>query len=317
MSYESDFLKEPDSSLTFSPEIEQTDEMFPLGEPAECGHTFVAPQKKKDSFSNFFAKKVSKIPLLTADEEKTLARKMLCGDMSAREQMITANIRLVSWVANRYAERGVPFEDLVQEGIIGLMRAVDGFDPERGFRFSTYAKWWVQQNIERAIDNLGRTIRLPVHILFKQRIRSHKEGGLCAKLGRTPTVQETADSLGIKDVEEFRKTSTLVWNSSALFLEELIVDDDGGGWDRIIGNNDHSSLEESSDIDANKETLRVLLETLKVKERLVIALRFGINSEEREYTLQEIGNLLGVTRERVRQIEITAIKKLRKKASWG
>jgi RNA polymerase primary sigma factor len=269
-----------------------------------------------DSFAQYL-QKISKIPLLTADQEKTLARRMLAGDASARKQMITANLRLIPWIAHRYTDRGLPLDDLVQEGSIGLMKAVGKFDPERGFKFSTYAIWWIRQSITRAIDDHGRTIRLPVHISSLQRKYSRKENELTVKLGRAPTTQETADCLDIKDSWALDKLKVRLQKSNVLFLEDLIEHDDGDSrnWEHIIASNTTPTPEDTCSAESEKEHLRALLFTLPKKERMIMEFRYGINCKK-EYTLQEIGDHFGITRERIRQVEVMVMKKLRKKVLW-
>ncbi len=245
--------------------------------------------------------------LLTADEEKYYSRKALRGDEASRKRMIEGNLRLVVKIARRYMNRGMALLDLIEEGNLGLMRAVEKFDPEKGFRFSTYATWWIRQTIERAIMNQTRTVRLPIHVLKEINIYLKAARQLSQKLNREPTPEDVAQYLDrpINEVEKMigmnERTSSIDANSpynSDKTLLDIIPDEQ---------NLDPSLLLQNADL---KRHIDKWLEQLTDKQCAVVERRFGLHGREAA-TLEEIGNELGVTRERVRQIQIEAIRRLR------
>lgn len=246
-------------------------------------------------------------PLLTAEEEVKFGRLALKGDEAARKRMIESNLRLVVKVARRYLNRGLPLLDLVEEGNLGLIHAVEKFDPERGFRFSTYSTWWIRQTIERALMNQTRTIRLPIHVIkeINRCIRTRRE--LSQTLDREPTFDEIGHKLEITgdQVSHFLKLyertisiDTPLANDSEHTLVETISDENVPGPTEII--------QEENLHDAIEEWLHMLPE----KQQLVLERRFGLHGYERA-TLEEVGDEIGVTRERVRQIQVDALKRLR------
>ncbi len=245
--------------------------------------------------------------LLTADEEKYYSRKTLKGDEASRKRMIEGNLRLVVKIARRYMNRGMALLDLIEEGNLGLMRAVEKFDPEKGFRFSTYATWWIRQTIERAIMNQTRTVRLPIHVLKEINVYLKAARQLSQKLNREPTPEDVAEYLDrpINEVEKMiglnERTSSVDSNSnynSDKTLLDTIPDEQ---------NLDPSLLLQNADV---KRHIDNWLEQLTDKQCAVVERRFGLHGREAS-TLEEIGNELGVTRERVRQIQIEAIRRLR------
>ncbi len=245
-------------------------------------------------------------PLLTADEEKMYARRMQLGDESARQRMIESNLRLVVKIARRYINRGLPFLDLVEEGNLGLIHAVKKFDPERGFRFSTYATWWIRQTIERGIMNQSRTVRLPIHII--KDINSCLRGvrRLRQDLDRTPSMQELADHLerDIADVER------LMGLHERVTLRANGHDREGEGpVDRLRAQRagEPSRCAQRDDV---HDIVEHWVCELSEKQREVVERRFGLHGYRRA-TLEQIGNEIGVTRERVRQIQLEALKNLR------
>jgi len=237
-----------------------------------------------------------KIPLLSAMEEKELAERVILGDQKARERMIKSNLRLVRWVASKYINRGLPIFDLIQEGNIGLIKAVEHFKPNRGIRFSTYATLWIKRSIERALANYSRTIRIPVHISSDLNRFAWIAKSLLQDIGRDPTDEEIATRMKT-NVEYIRKLRGIVKKTYP--INGSIRDEHS---EQLFGL--FEDIERSQQVSS---WLKLLTDT----ERRVITLRFGLNDED-ILTLESIGKIFGVTRERIRQIEAKAIEKLRK-----
>jgi len=246
-------------------------------------------------------------PLLTADEEKHYSRLSLKGDDAARKKMIECNLRLVVKIARRYLNRGLALLDLIEEGNLGLIRAVEKFDPERGFRFSTYATWWIRQTIERAIMNQTRTIRLPIHVVKEINIYLRAARHLSQTLDHEPSTEEIADMLD-KPISEVKRMLGL--NERIASVDTPMGRDaDNSLLDAIPdeNNSDPVTLLQDDDVKANLDNW---LEQLSDKQREVVERRFGLHGYDVS-TLEEVGNTIGVTRERVRQIQLEALKKLR------
>jgi RNA polymerase primary sigma factor len=253
-----------------------------------------------------FLNEAARYPLLTADEEVELAKRIERGDKAAKERMINSNLRLVVSIAKRYQGHGLSLLDLIQEGIIGLIRAVEKFDWRRGFKFSTYATWWIRQAVQRGVANKSRTIRIPVHIVEREQKISRAERLLLTKLGRVPTEQEIAKAakLPLKQVREVRKAARAVTS-----LEKPIGEGDGGTLGDLIGS-EQLQPEEELEVSLREQALKRALSDLPDREREVLKLRYGLNGDRDPASLEEIGRRLGVTRERVRQIESDALQRL-------
>ncbi|MDQ2695144.1 MAG: RNA polymerase sigma factor RpoS [Pseudomonadota bacterium] len=247
-------------------------------------------------------------PLLTAEEEVHYARLALEGCDSARNRMIESNLRLVVKIARRYMNRGLSLLDLIEEGNLGLIHAVEKFDPERGFRFSTYATWWIRQTIERAIMNQTRTIRLPIHIIKEINLYLRAARQLAQTLDHEPSAEEIALEMD-KPISEVKRMLGL--NERVTSVDTPIgKDEDRSLLDAIPDENNPDPSQLLQDHDLN-EKLELWLSQLNDKQRIVVERRFGLYGQERA-TLEQVGNEIGVTRERVRQIQIDALKRLRK-----
>ncbi len=247
-------------------------------------------------------------PLLTAEEEVKLARLAHKGDQAARKRMIESNLRLVVKIARHYNRRGLAFLDLIEEGNLGLMHAIEKFDPERGFRFSTYATWWIRQTIERAIMNQSRTIRLPIHILKELNTYLRAARQLTQKLDHEPTCEEIA-ALVDKPIDEIKSIMDLNQDTTSID-SSMAQDSDKPLVDIIPDDNNVDPIELLQDEDL-QEHLEGWLQELNEKQREILARRFGLYGHDKA-TLEEVGAAVGLTRERVRQIQIEALHKLRK-----
>lgn len=254
-----------------------------------------------------YLKDVRPIPLLTAQEEIDLAKRIQKGDKKARDQMIRSNLRLVISIAKRYSNLGVPLSDLIEEGNIGLMKSVDKFDPNRGFRFSTYAAWWIKQGISRAIIDQGKMIRVPVYM--NEEILKYKKAieEMTHKLKRKPRMGEIAKKLQVP-VDKIKELEGSIAKMSS--LDAPIGEDGDGQVKDIIEDESMAAPDEQLEVFFNKERARMILNSLSERERKIIEMRFGLGDGEM-YTLAEIAEKLGVSRERVRQLEEATIKKLR------
>ena len=264
--------------------------------------------RKELDATRLYLREIEGSPLLTAEEEVYYSRLSLKGDMKARSKMIECNLRLVVKIARRYMNRGLALLDLIEEGNLGLIRAVEKFDPEKGFRFSTYATWWIRQTIERALMNQTRTIRLPIHVIKELNVYLRAARKLEQTMDKEPTADDIAKMLdkpvaGVEKMLGLRDRVTSVdvpvGKENDRPLLEIVADDRVPAPPEMLQNEDVMS------------NLGVWLEQLDVKQREVLVRRFGLNNHERT-TLEDVGRELGVTRERVRQIQMDALKQLRK-----
>jgi len=258
-----------------------------------------------------YLREISRIPLLSAQRELDLAQRVESGDRVARNHLIEANLRLVVSIAKRYVGQGLSLEDLIGEGNIGLIRAVMKFDPSKGFRFSTYATWWIKQAITRSILEGTRTVRLPVYIMEEVMRVKRMTRQLYQDLGREPTVAQIGEGLGISGE---RVTELLVWAEKVFSLDAPLSDEEENSLSDLIEDHSSEGPEGTTDREMLREEVRRALSALTQREREVIELRFGL-LDDHDHTLEEVGRRLKVTRERVRQIEERAIRKLRHPAA--
>ena len=254
-----------------------------------------------------YLKELGSIPLLTQEQEQDLAKRKSEGDAEAGKKLVEANLRLVVSIAKRYTGRGMSFLDLVQEGNIGLMKAVEKFDYTKGYRLSTYATWWVKQSVTRALADQSRTIRLPVHMVEAvNRIRKAQRA-LAVKLGREPSNEEIGKEVGMS---EKRVTELMQSSGDTVSLETPVGDEDGSNLGDFVADDSNASTEEKAESVFLREEIEQMLQGLNPREREVIILRFGLESGH-PLTLEEVGKRFKVTRERIRQIETAALRKLR------
>jgi RNA polymerase primary sigma factor len=253
-----------------------------------------------------YLREIGKVPLLTADQEVSLAKRIERGDMRAKQQMIEANLRLVVSIAKGYLGRGLSFLDLIQEGSLGLIRAVEKFDYRKGYKFSTYATWWIRQAVTRAIADKARTIRIPVHMVEKLNRVVHIERQLVQRLGREPRPEEIGAELGMTsdEVREIQRMAQL-----PVSLEKPIGEEEESELGDFVPDEQAVSPFDSATMTLRREDIDRALDSLPERERKVIELRFGLKGEQ-PCTLEEVGRAFGVTRERIRQIENNTLKKL-------
>ena len=290
--------------------VEEEDADLPLLDDAQIGrleHELSAEGVALDDPVKAYLKEIGQVPLLSAEEEQTLARAARAGDVDARRRLSEANLRLVVSVAKRYAGRGLPFLDLIQEGNLGLMKAAEKFEPDRGFKFSTYATWWIRQSITRAIADQGRTIRIPVHLVEHiNRVRK-TAGELLRKNGREPTAEEIAVRL---EMEPDRVRELLQLAQEPVSLETPVGEEEDAHLEDFIQDEEAGVPVDEAGRQLLRRELMSVLKSLTPREERVITLRFGLD-DGRPRTLEELGKEFNVTRERIRQIEAKALRKLR------
>jgi len=318
-----------DAQLQDNPLVEDTDEetvtvdITDLEEPViddlvdeeELGEEELNNNQYFDDVSDdsvrLYLREIGKIPLLTGEEELALAQKVVAGDKKAKDKMAEANMRLVVSIAKRYSGRGLDFLDLIQEGNTGLLRAVEKFDPDKGFKFSTYATWWIRQAITRAIADQARTIRIPVHMVetINKLLRTQRR--MTQELNREPTIDELAKELEM----EPEKVEYVIKIKQDITSLDAGVGRDGEDEDSVLADfiedEDTITPEDSATNQLLKEQVQSVLSTLSDREQKIIKMRFGLENGK-SHTLEEVGQEFAVTRERIRQIEAKALAKLRK-----
>jgi RNA polymerase primary sigma factor len=275
-------------------------------EDAAAAEAEAAREISTDSLQ-LFLKDIGKVDLLTAAQEVELAKRIERGDHGAKQNMVEANLRLVVSIAKKYRNQGLPFLDLIQEGTIGLVRAAEKFDYRKGFKFSTYATWWIRQAVARALADKARTIRMPVHVVEKLNKIVRSERKLRAELGREPSSTEIALDLdlSVDEVDQIRRSA-----QTPVSLEKPVGDEDESEFGHFLTDENQELPDEAAEITMRKETLRKILGTLSSRERAVLELRYGLDGRHPR-TLDEVGRTFNVTRERIRQIENQSLKKLR------
>jgi RNA polymerase primary sigma factor len=253
-----------------------------------------------------FLNEAGRYPLLTAAEEVELAKRIERGDKAAKDRMVNSNLRLVVSIAKKYQGHGLTLLDLIQEGIIGLIRAVEKFDWRRGYKFSTYATWWIRQAVQRGVANKSRTIRIPVHIVEREQKIARAERELVLELGRMPTDEEVAEKakLNVKHVRETRAAARTVAS-----LDKAVGDDSDTSFGDLVAQAGEDVAEEVQ-VALSEDALHRAIGSLPEREQEVIRMRYGLDEEMEPKSLEEIGRRMGVTRERVRQIETQALARL-------
>jgi len=264
-----------------------------------------------DTGFQLYLRQIGEYPLITVEEEVVLARRIKKGDQEARHKMVRSNLRLVVKIARDYSNFGLPLLDLISEGNIGLMKAVERFDPQKGGKLSTYAAWWIKQSIKRALANQSKTIRLPVHLVDKIAKLRRVSAQLTEELGREPTDQELAEEVGMAEAKVAALKSAAIRPTS---LDQPISDDDSTALGDIIGDDqafDPYEILRDKDL---RDEVGDLLDVLDDRERKIINCRFGLDGQKTK-TLEEVGVKFGVTRERIRQLQNIALRKLRRALS--
>lgn len=286
-------------------------ELGAVGDDSDDDASSYAPIGRRAGTSEdpvqFYLRSIGRIKLLTAAEEIELARRIAAGDMLAKKRLVQANLRLVVSVAKKYQGRGLPFLDLIQEGNLGLIRAAEKFDAERGYKFSTYATWWIRQGITRAIADKSRTIRVPVHMVETINNLRKVTRKLSQEMGRRPNLEDLAKGMGVSVV---KIKEILAANRSPLSLDTPYGEDDDNSLSEIVEDENSSRPEDSTEASLMSSDIRGVLSMLTPREREVLILRFGLN-DGKQRTLEQVGKLVGITRERTRQIELKALRALR------
>ncbi|MBQ3053286.1 MAG: sigma-70 family RNA polymerase sigma factor [Clostridia bacterium] len=286
-------------------QIEINDDSFEAAKSEEAYNIAVEDTIK------MYLHEIGSIPLLTPEEENRLSKQIEEGDLEAKSKLIRANLRLVVSIAKKYTSRGMPLLDLIQEGNIGLMKAVDRFDPKKGFKFSTYATWWIRQSITRALTDQSRTIRIPVHLVELINRVTRESRRMVQVLGREPTTEELATELKISP-EKLREINLIAPDPISLDLH--VGDDDENSLLEFIADETVQGPDEATSQAMISSQIIEILDTLTPRESKVLKMRYGIE-DGKAYTLEEVGLEFNVTRERIRQIEAKAIRKIKAKCA--
>lgn len=295
-------IDEPDPEELVDEEEEEEEDVLTQGQYFDDA---------SDDSVRLYLREIGKIPLLNSEEELALAHRVVAGEKKAKDKMAEANMRLVVSIAKRYSGRGLDFLDLIQEGNTGLLRAVEKFDPDKGFKFSTYATWWIRQAITRAIADQARTIRIPVHMVetINKLLRTQRR--MTQEMNREPTIEELAKELEM----EPDKVEYVIKIKQDITSLDAGVGRDGEDEDSVLGDfiedEDGTTPEESATSQLLKEQVQSILSTLSDREQKIVKMRFGLENGK-SHTLEEVGQEFAVTRERIRQIEAKALAKLRK-----
>jgi RNA polymerase primary sigma factor len=279
---------------------------FDVGEDGrETTAALLAPVETTTDALQLFLREAGRHPLLTAAQEVELAKRVERGDKEAKQRMVESNLRLVVSIAKNYRNQGLPFLDLIQEGTLGLIRAVEKFDWRRGYKFSTYATWWIRQAVSRALADKARTIRMPVHIVERLQKMNRAERSLPTRLGREPSLEEIAEAASLP-IEQARQVRAAARAATSL---DQPVGDQG---DTVVGEflaDEELLPDEQVELSLRSQALQQALAALRERERQVLVLRYGLDDDGPQ-TLEEIGRRLGLTRERIRQIEVEALRRL-------
>jgi RNA polymerase primary sigma factor len=288
------------------PGFDQPELVAVADDDAPAGEEETGDTRSEDSVQ-FYLRSIGRVRLLSATEEIELARRIACGDQLAKKRLVQANLRLVVSVAKKYQGRGLPFLDLIQEGNLGLIRAAEKFDPERGYKFSTYATWWIRQGITRALADKSRTIRVPVHMVETINNLRKVTRKLSQELGRRPTMEELAKAM---DINVARVKEILAANRVPVSLDTPYGEDDDNSLSEVVQDESTAPPEVSTETQLMARDVRGMLAVLTPREREILILRFGLQ-DGMQRTLEQVGKMVGITRERTRQIELKALRSLR------
>jgi RNA polymerase primary sigma factor len=290
-----------------APRLDMTAPAATAAQPTlAAGEATPVESARGDSYQ-LYLREIGQVKLLTREEESTLARRIKRGDEGAREQMIKANLRLVVKIAREYEGIGLPLLDLINEGNIGLMKAVDRFDPKKGAKFSTYSSLWIKQSIRRALSNMSKTIRLPVHVLEKLALIGKSETRLQAALDRRPTDEEVAHDLkvDVRRVRRYREAAR-----APVSLDAPLGEDDSAPVSEVVADANASAPFDRLASRTDQEMLREVMGSLDARESKILAMRYGLHDDQPQ-TLEQLGRHFGLTRERIRQIQEKALQKMR------